>query len=112
MDQPTDPDRKDYIQSVVYILIYVIAISVGAFLLLPGLWYVWLLIVLIGLLLLVNWHKSKTAYKCPNCDHVYEISFLTDLFAPHGIDRNGAWLLLKCPNCGKRMKTPVLKKAE
>ena len=112
MNKVTDPDLRDIIQSVVYIAIYIIVIGVSAFFLLPKLWYVWLAVVVVGMLILVNWHKQKTAYRCPNCEHLYEISFLTDLFAPHGIDREGGWLLLRCPSCRQRRKTKVLKKVE
>lgn len=110
MKQVTNPDKKDVIKSVIFITVYVLAISAGAFLLLPQWWYGWLAVVLVGMALLVNWHKQKTAYRCPNCSHVYEISFLTDLVAPHGANKDGGWLLLRCPNCRQRRKTTVLKK--
>jgi len=112
MPQVTDPDRRDMIRSVVYISIYVFVIGVSAFYLLPNLWYLWMLLVVMGVLILVNWHKERTAYRCLNCEHIYEISFLTDLIAPHGVDREGAWLYLRCPNCRQRKKTKVLKKIE
>jgi DNA-directed RNA polymerase subunit RPC12/RpoP len=115
MPEVTHPDKRDVIRSIIYISLYVIVIGAGAFLLLPDLWYAWyawFAIVLAGMLILVNWHKQKTAYRCPNCDHLYEISFLTDLTAPHGLDRAGGWLLLRCPNCRQRRKTTVLKKVD
>jgi uncharacterized C2H2 Zn-finger protein len=112
MNQVTDPDRRDVIRSVAFILVYVLVIGAGALYLLPRLWYIWIVLVVVGMLILVNWHKGQTAYRCPNCDHIYEISFLSDLTAPHGINRDGAWLLLRCPNCRKRRKTKTLKKVE
>jgi hypothetical protein len=112
MKNYTEPSGKDYTRSVVFILIYILALMVGAFTLLPRFWYVWLGIVVGGLILLVNWHRGSTVYSCPHCEHVYEISFLTDLLAPHGIDREGAWLLLRCPNCRERKKTRVLKRVD
>jgi len=112
MTHVTDPDRGDVIRSIIYILIYVIVIGVSAFFLLVQYWYIWLLIVLVGMLLLVNWHKQKTAYQCPNCGYIYELSFLQDFAAPHGFDVNGAWLYLRCPNCGKRSRTKTLKKVD
>ena len=112
MFQVTKPDRRDVIRSATYILVYVIVIGVGAVLLLPRFWYLWIALVVVGMLILVNWHKEKTAYRCPNCEYTYEISFLTDLTAPHGVNRDGAWLLLRCPNCRQRRKTKVLKKVE
>jgi hypothetical protein len=112
MNQVNDPDRRDVIKSVAYILVFVIAISASAFFLLPKLWFIWILLVVVGMLILVNWHKVKTAYRCHICEHVYEISFLTDLTAPHGVNKDGAWLLLRCPNCRQWKKTKVLKKVE
>jgi len=112
MHQVTKPDKRDIIRSLVYIILYVLVIGASAFMLLPDLWYIWFALVLAGMLMLVNWHKQKTAYRCPNCDHVYEISFLTDLLAPHGFTREGAWLLLRCPKCRVRSKTTTLKKVE
>lgn len=112
MKKVIPPEKKDIVKSVIFISIYVAAISVTAFLLLPKFWYIWGFIVLVGMVLLVNWHKQKTAYRCPSCGHVYEISFLTDLIAPHGVNKDGGWLLLRCPNCRQRRKTTVLKKID
>lgn len=108
----TEPERGDYARSILYILMYLTVIGGGAFLLLPRWWYLWVLLVLGGLVLLVGWHHDMTVYKCPNCGHVYEISFWKDLIAPHGVDKQGGWLLLRCPNCGERHKTHVLKRVE
>lgn len=112
MQQVTNPGKGDVIRSMIYLTIYVIMIGATAFVLLPDLWYIWFALVLAGMLLLVNWHKQKTAYRCRNCDRIYEISFLTDLLAPHGFTREGAWLLLRCPNCRVRSRTTTLKKVE
>lgn len=105
-----EPDKRDFIRSGIYISIYVIIISTSAFFLLPTFWYLWALILITGLLLLVNWHKEQTVYKCPHCKHIYEVSFLIDLTAPHGFDKTGAWLFLRCPSCQMKSKTIVLKK--
>lgn len=112
MKKVTKPDRCDTIRSVAYLTLYVIVIGVSAFFLLPDHWYVWVVIVLAGMLMLVNWHRQKTAYRCPHCEHIYEISFLTDLLAPHGFTRDGAWLFLRCPNCRIRSKTTTLRKID
>jgi hypothetical protein len=112
MKKYSKPGREEVIRSVLYIAIYVAAISLGAFLLLPKYWYLWGLLVLVGMVLLVGWHRGATVYQCPHCGHVYEISFLTDLFAPHGVGKDGPWLLLRCPDCKKRSKTRVLKRED
>lgn len=111
MKEAVKPDKRDAARSVVYILAYVSVLGSSAFALLPEQWILWAAIAVGGLILLVNWHKEKTAYQCPNCGHFYEISFLTDLSAPHGFNREGGWLYLRCPKCGQRHKTMVLKKA-
>jgi len=112
MSQVEEPDRRDVIRSIIYIFVYVLVIGGGAFLLLPRFWYLWIILVVVGMLLLVNWHKGATAYRCPNCNHIYTVSFLQDLAAPHGINRDGAWLLLRCPNCKQKNRTKVLKRVE
>lgn len=108
----TKPGKGDYIRSALYILLYVIVIGGGAFLLLPEYWFIWAALVIGGVGLLVGWHRGQTVYQCPNCEHIYEISFWTDLFSPHGVDKDGAWLSLRCPACKERRKTRVLKRVE
>lgn len=110
MKQVTDPERGDYIKSILYIFVYLVVLVGGAVWLLPDYWYLWGLIIVAGLAILVNWHKQQTAYRCPNCGHIYTISFLTDLLSPHGIGQEGSWLLLRCPNCRQWKKTKVLKR--
>ena len=112
MMKSTKPEREDYIRSGVYIGIYVVMVAGGAFLLLPRWWYLWGLLVMGGLVFLVSWHRRRTLYQCPNCGHVHEISFWTDLISPHGVDKEGGWLYLHCPNCKQRHKTRVLKRVE
>lgn len=106
----TKPSGGDYWRSILFILIFLVVISVTAFWLLPEFWYVWVLIVVAGTAVLVAWHRRETVYRCPVCGYVYEISFWKDLVAPHGVDKAGGWLLLRCPNCGERKKTYVLKR--
>ncbi len=112
MKKVVDPDKTEMLRSLVYIFIYVAVIGSTAFLLLPDYWYIWGILVVGGVMILVNWHREKTAYRCPNCAHVYEISFMADLFSPHGIDKDGAWLYIRCPNCLERHKTKTLKLVE
>jgi uncharacterized C2H2 Zn-finger protein len=106
------PDQSDYARSAAYLLIYLLVIGGSAFRLLPDQWYLWGLLVLAGLALLVSWHRGQMVYQCPKCGHVYKLSFWVDLVAPHGVDKDGAWLLLRCPACRQRSKTRVLKRVE
>jgi len=105
------PTRSDWVKTVVYLAVYIGAISMGAFLLLTrgtvGI-VVWALVVVGGLILLVRWHSKITAYRCTNCGHEFEISFLTDLISPHGVGSGGAWKYLRCPQCNRRIRAEVL----
>jgi hypothetical protein len=47
-NQYQDPTRKDWILGIALLLIYLIIISLGAFLLVPEYWYWWLLLVVAG----------------------------------------------------------------
>lgn len=108
----TKPEKSDYIRSIVYVLLYVVLIGGGAFFLLPDYWYLWVGLVVGGMVLLVSWHRGESVYQCPNCAHTYEISFWVDLISPHGVDKDGGWLSLRCPNCKQRCKTRVMKRVE
>lgn len=109
MPAPAPPERSDYLRSTGYLLTYLMLISISAFWLLVEHWLIWSVIVITGASLLVNWHRRATVYRCPGCEHLYRISFLGSLLAPHGLNRQGPWLLLRCPRCGERRRTPVLK---
>ena len=104
-----NPSHKDWIIGLCVIIAYITLISITAFWLIPNNWFIWLLIVISGLLLIVNWHTKNYAFRCRNCGHEFEISFLTNFFSFHGIDREGAWHYLKCPGCEKRGKVTVIK---
>jgi DNA-directed RNA polymerase subunit RPC12/RpoP len=58
------------------------------------------------LLLLVRWHAANFAYQCPACGNEFEISTLQDLISPHMLSTK----YLRCPACGKRDWTSILKK--
>jgi DNA-directed RNA polymerase subunit RPC12/RpoP len=87
------------LKSLFYIAIYLTVIGFTGIYLLLSYWYVWMALVACGLIILVSWHAKTTAYLCPRCGYEFEISILTDFFSPHGVDRNGGWKYLKCPNC-------------
>jgi len=104
-------ERSDWTKSLLFIGIYVAAISVTAFILLVTYWYLWITLVTGGLFILVLWHKKSNAYRCPKCGSEFEISLLTDFFSPHGVTKDGGgWLYLKCPVCSTRSKMEVLAK--
>ncbi|OVE79483.1 hypothetical protein BVY01_02430 [bacterium I07] len=98
------------IQTVLYILLFVVILCVSAILLLPKWWYVWLLIVIVELVLLVGQHNRYYEYSCLDCGGIFEISALTNFISPHGIDSEGGWKLLKCLQCGNRSKKRLVVK--
>jgi DNA-directed RNA polymerase subunit RPC12/RpoP len=97
-------------KTLVYIAAYLMVIGFSSFYLLLSYWYVWVALVIGGLLILVSWHAKATAYHCSRCNNEFEISILTDFFSPHGIDREGGWKYLKCPNCSNRSRMKILVK--
>lgn len=104
-----DTEPGDWIRTGVYIAIFVLAISAGAFLLLPEFWLAWGVLLVAGSAALMLWHTRAFAYRCARCDEEFEISLLTDFISPHGISRDegGCWRgykYLKCPHCHQRSK--------
>jgi DNA-directed RNA polymerase subunit RPC12/RpoP len=74
----------------------------------PVSFVLWLAVFVTGIMyLLVRWHASATAYRCPACNQEFEISALTDALTPHVPDTK----YLKCPQCGKWGWAAVLMKA-
>jgi DNA-directed RNA polymerase subunit RPC12/RpoP len=110
MTQTRKTTKGDWGRTALYVGLFVALLIVGAALLLRAYAYLWLLLVVGGLVLLVRWHARRFAYRCPACGHEFEISPWTDLISPHGVSRRGGWKLLKCPHCGKRARAVVLGK--
>ena len=93
------PRRKDWLKTLIYIAAFFAVLGFTGIYLLVLYWYIWIILAVAGSVILVSWHAKATAYHCPKCDSEFEISILTDFFSPHGVDRNGGWKYLKCPNC-------------
>jgi len=101
--------KKDWWKVAAYILLRLAIMAVTAVILIPLAWpvglVVWLAVIVGGsLFLLVRWHAGSTAYRCPSCEHEFEISVFTDLISPQVPDKK----YLKCPQCGKRNWAAVL----
>jgi DNA-directed RNA polymerase subunit RPC12/RpoP len=106
--------RRDWKKTIIYLAIYMITLIIGAILLIPSYWYLWIVIVIVGLILLIQWHSKSDVYRCTNCGNEFQVSFITDLISPQGVGKDDAgktygWKYLKCPQCKKRMKAIIVK---
>ena len=104
-----DPTPRDWVIGIGLIVIFLLVIGVGAYLLLPDHFIWWLVLVVAGILLLTVNQNRNYALRCRSCDHEFEISFLRNLISPHGIDKEGSWLWLRCPNCEEKGKVTVIR---
>ncbi len=104
--------KEDWKKTIIYLIIYLSSIVIAAILLLPIYWYIWVLIIVSGMIILAFWHAQKAHYHCTNCGNEFQVSILTDLISPQGLGRDNSgktygWKYVKCPSCGKRMKAPI-----
>lgn len=97
--------KEDWYRTAGAILLFIAVIVLFSILLLPDCWYLWLLAIITGTLLLVIWHTKNFAYRCPKCGEVFEVSALENFFGPNGINKK----YLKCPVCGKRRWADILR---
>jgi hypothetical protein len=104
-----DPTRRDWVIGIITLVIFVIAIALSAILLLPDYWLLWLILVVAGVGLLTLSQTRNFACRCRECECEFEITFIKNLLAPHGVDTEGSWQWLQCPNCEKRVKVTVIK---
>ena len=97
--------ERDWYGTALALLAFVAVIVILSVFLLPGYWYLWLLVIGGGVALLAEWHAKNFAYRCPACGEVFEVSTLEDFLGPDVVNKK----YLKCPKCGKRAWTDILK---
>lgn len=97
--------KGDWYRTNLLIFLFIVVIVLSSIVLLPDYWYLWLLIIITGTLLLVIWHTKNFAYLCPTCGEIFEVSTLENFLGPNGISRK----YLKCPRCGKRHWADILR---
>ncbi len=105
---------QDWKKTIIYLAIYMVTVITGAILLIPNYWYLWAIIVILGLILLVQWHSKSAVYKCTSCGNEFQVSIITDFLSPQGVSKDKdektyGWKYLKCPACRKRMKAIIVK---
>jgi DNA-directed RNA polymerase subunit RPC12/RpoP len=106
--------RQDWKKIMSYLAVYIAAITIGVVLLLPKYWYIWIIVVAFGMILLVRWHSKAAVYRCTNCGNEFQVSIVTDFLSPQGVGKDYTgkpygWKYLKCPACEKRMKAVIVK---
>jgi DNA-directed RNA polymerase subunit RPC12/RpoP len=79
--------------------IYAAIIVIGAFLLLPDYWYLWLLILAIAAWRIIVLMVPKPAYKCEKCGTIFRWKKKT-IMRPKPADMYTDTTAIKCPKCG------------
>jgi DNA-directed RNA polymerase subunit RPC12/RpoP len=110
MPEYRDTQKRDWLITTLYLVIFVALLTAGSMLLLPDYSTIFLLLGVVGLLALVLWHNRTFAYRCSRCGNEFETSALRNFLSPHGIDSEGGWKFLKCPNCKNWSRARVIKK--
>lgn len=103
------PGRRDWWKTLAFLAIYLAVLGLTSIYLLLS--YL-VALAAAGLVILVSWHAKTTAYHCPKCGCEFEISIATDFLSPHGVNKEGGWKYLKCPNCFNRTRMQILVKTK
>lgn len=107
--------KREWKQSLLYIVYFILIVLVSLPLLFTRYWYSWVAILVVGMSLLmyvIGKEEAKRVYKCPKCAHEFTLSFLTTLFAMHGVTKKDGkwyeWKHVECPMChGKSKMIPL-----
>ena len=68
-------------------------------LVLNDLWYVWLLLLAVGFVLIVVSFTDKYDYECQKCHGKYKLGIKGIIASRHGRDATGSWAISRCPHC-------------
>jgi len=63
------------------------------------LWYVWLLLLAVGVVLIVVSITDRYDYECQKCHAKYKLGIKGIIASKHGRDANGSWAISRCPHC-------------
>ena len=75
------------------------------------------LLIMAGLWLYVGMLTRKTGYRCAECGTAFQLPTTINFFTTSAIAKNPdgtyySYKMLTCPNCGKRTKARLVKRAE
>lgn len=105
-----EPTKSDAIQTVIVVMIFIVAMAIILFLSMPDNLPAGLLLVAGCLYFLVRWHAKTFGYRCANCGTDFEITTWKDFRSFQGMNKQGSWKYLRCPHCGKWTKARELTK--
>lgn len=110
MSHYRDTHKKEWYITTTHLVIFILLLAISLPFLLPDFAVLIRLVGAVSLLALVFWHVRAFAYRCSSCQHKFKISLLRNITALHGIDSEGEWKYLECPQCGDWNRARVLKK--
>jgi DNA-directed RNA polymerase subunit RPC12/RpoP len=95
-------------------LIYIAILIIGAVLFLPDYWYLWLIILIVILMRFMSWLSKKQVYECNRCKTRFFWEKRRFTLVPKAADLYGKEAGIKCPKCGSTNITLIdaKKKAE
>jgi hypothetical protein len=97
--------QSNWYETAQVLFAFIAVIIISSVFLLPGHWYLWLMIISGGLALLVARHAKNFAYLCPGCSEVFEVSKFEDFISPNSVNKK----YLRCPRCGRRTWADILR---
>jgi len=95
---PLQRSAQDNIK-IVTAAVYAAIIVIGALLLLPEYWYLWLIIMAIGVWRIMVLMTPKPAYMCEKCGKIFQWKKSTTL-RPKPSDLYADNKTVRCPKCG------------
>jgi len=62
-------------------------------------WYVWLVLLALGVVLISVSVTDRYEYECQKCHAKYKLGIKGVIASKHGRDANGSWAISRCPHC-------------
>jgi hypothetical protein len=78
-------------------------------LLLDNAWYLWLLLLAVGVVLIAVSITDRFEYECQKCHGRYRLGIKGIIASKHGRDAKGSWAISRCPHCRAITKAKELR---